>query len=72
MRQLAETLVAVAGDGSYTVRDFPAERKAIDIGDYYADDRRIRGTLGWAPHVELAEGLRRTIDFYRANLDAYL
>jgi UDP-glucose 4-epimerase len=54
------------------VREFPADRKAIDIGDYYADDRRIRRALGWAPVVGEREGLARTLAFYRAHLDHYL
>jgi UDP-glucose 4-epimerase len=54
------------------VRAFPAERQQIDIGDYFADDRLIRQTLGWQPRVSLAEGLTRTLDFYRQHLSHYL
>ena len=36
------------------MRAFPPDRKRIDIGDYYADDRLIRQTLGWEPRVSLA------------------
>jgi nucleoside-diphosphate-sugar epimerase len=46
---------------------FPPDRKAIDIGDYYADYRVIRSTLGWAPKVSLQEGLARTLTFYKQN-----
>lgn len=72
LRALADLLVEVAGTGSYAVREFPADRKRIDIGDYYADDGRIRRTLGWAPQVAEREGLARTLAFYRAHLDEYL
>ena len=72
LRALADLLVEVAGGGTYRVREFPADRKAIDIGDYYADDRRIRRALGWAPVVGEREGLARTLAFYRAHLDHYL
>jgi len=50
---------------------FPSERKAIDIGDYYADYRLIQGRLGWRPKVALREGLRRTLEFYRAEKEHY-
>ncbi len=46
---LARLLVEVNGSGTYRVSDFPAERQAIDIGNYYADFSRIRDELGWTP-----------------------
>jgi UDP-glucose 4-epimerase len=70
--ELARLLVELNGGGEYTVRPFPAERKRIDIGDYYADDRCIRQTLGWTPQASLAEGLRRTLAFYHEYLAHYL
>lgn len=72
LRDLADLLVRVAGEGSYVVREFPAERKRIDIGDYYSDDSLVRAFLGWAPGIDLEDGLRRTVDFYRTHLPAYL
>ena len=32
------------------------------------DITRAKATLGWAPTIPLAEGLTRTIDFFRATL----
>ena len=71
LRQVAEMLVAASG-GRYVVREFPPERKAIDIGDYYADDQAFRQLTGWQPKVSLADGLRRTLDYYGTHLAAYL
>jgi UDP-glucose 4-epimerase len=71
LRALADLLVRVAGTGRYEVKAFPPERKRIDIGDYYAAFDRF-GALGWAPRVPLAEGLRRTLAYYRAELPHYL
>ena len=44
----------------------------IDIGSFYADSTRFRNAVGWTPHVSLREGLARTIEYYRANLEHYL
>ncbi|WP_348771490.1 NAD-dependent epimerase/dehydratase family protein [Azospirillum sp. SYSU D00513] len=71
LRETAETLVKVSG-GSFAIREFPAERKRIDIGDYYGDDGAFRAVSGWTPRVSLEEGLRRTVAFYRQHLDRYL
>jgi len=68
---LARLMIAVNGGGRLRVRAFPAERKKIDIGDYYADWALIRATLGWEPRVALREGLRRTLAFYRRELRHY-
>jgi len=69
---VADMLVAASGEGSYTVRDFPSDRQKIDIGDYYTDDSSFRRLTGWRPRVELADALKRSVDFYRQHLPYYL
>ena len=63
--ELAELLVELAGAGSWRLVPFPAERSTIDIGDYFADDAKIRSRLGWEPRVGLREGLERSLAYYR-------
>jgi len=72
LRDLAQLLVDQNKAGSFQIREFPRERKLIDIGDYYTDDAAFRSVTGWSPQVPLSEGLRRTLDFYRSNLQHYL
>ena len=72
LRALADLLVKVNGSGHFQVREFPDDRKRIDIGDYYADDSRIRSELGWVPQVNLEEGQTRSLDYYRCHLVNYL
>ena len=69
---LAELLVQAHGGGAYTIRAYPAERKRIDIGDYYADDGALRTALGWQPATPLAEGLQRTLAYYGEYLSRYI
>jgi UDP-glucose 4-epimerase len=69
---LAEALVGVNGSGEFDRREFPAERKKIDIGDFVTDDRRFRELTGWAPRTGLEEGLARTVDYYRRHLASYV
>jgi UDP-glucose 4-epimerase len=68
---LARLLVELNGVGHFEQREFPADRKRIDIGDYYADDALVRKTLGWQSAVSLHDGFKRTLDFFRTNLDHY-
>lgn len=71
LRDLAALLVEINGGGSFEIVPFPPDRKAIDIGDYYADYRLIQGRLGWRPRVSLREGLRCTLEFYRREREYY-
>jgi UDP-glucose 4-epimerase len=71
LRDLAALLIDINGGGSFEIVPFPPDRKAIDIGDYYADYRLIQGRLGWRPKVPLREGLRRTLEFYRHEREYY-
>ena len=69
---LARMLVQVAGGGRFNVRSFPADRKKIDVGDYYADDSLIARRLGWRPRTGVREAVERTVKYFRAELPHYL
>ncbi|MBC8160707.1 MAG: NAD-dependent epimerase/dehydratase family protein [Roseiflexaceae bacterium] len=71
LRDLAALVCEIGEGGQYEVIPFPADRKQIDIGDYYGDYRLIQGRLGWRPRYSLREGLARTIAFYRAHREHY-
>ena len=69
---LAEALVGANGGGGFVRREFPPDRKRIDIGDFVSDDRRFRSLTGWEPRIGLEEGLRRSLDYYRRHIVNYL
>jgi UDP-glucose 4-epimerase len=69
--QLVATLTAVAGSGRMKLTPFPEDRAKIDIGDAYSSYERIAALLGWEPRVDLEEGLRRTVEYYRRHRDEY-
>ncbi|GAB4441731.1 MAG: NAD-dependent epimerase/dehydratase family protein [Chloroflexi bacterium OHK40] len=71
LRDLAALIVEFGTNGRYEIIPYPADRKPIDIGDYYGDYRLIRGRLGWRPQIGLREGLARTIAFYREHQQFY-
>ena len=72
LRRLAELLVEINHGGAFVVKKFPVDRKKIDIGDYYADDRLIGRTLGWRPRTSVRAALTRTLAYYRKELRHYL
>jgi UDP-glucose 4-epimerase len=71
-KNLAETLVNEAGHGSVRFVDWPAEIKRIDIGSFYCDSSKFTRATGWRPTVNLREGFRRTLAYYREHLGQYL
>jgi UDP-glucose 4-epimerase len=72
LRELAETLIEVAAQGTFRIRAFPADRKKIDIGDFYSDCRLIGRVLGWKPHTTIRQALAKTVAYYRKELPYYL
>ena len=72
LKQLADLMVAAQPGGEYELIEFPRDRKAIDIGDYYSDFSLIQKELGWVPKVGMAEGLNTTLEYYRANFNHYV
>jgi UDP-glucose 4-epimerase len=69
---LAEALVRANGGGRFERREFPEERKRIDIGDFVTDDRRFRELTGWVPKIALDEGLTRSLEYYRRHRASYV
>jgi UDP-glucose 4-epimerase len=71
-RDLASLLVRVAGSGSVKFVEWPPDKKRIDIGSFYSDSSKFRAKTAWRPRVDLEDGLRRTLAFYREHLSEYL
>jgi nucleoside-diphosphate-sugar epimerase len=65
LEDTAKMMIEISGQANYELVPFPSDRKVIDIGDYYADYRKIRSKLGWQPKVPLKEGLQLSIDYYK-------
>jgi UDP-glucose 4-epimerase len=71
-RHLAAMLTDLAGSGRVRYVEWPAEKKVIDIGDFYADSSKFRRTTGWQPTTSLEDGFRETLAFYRQHFDRYV
>jgi UDP-glucose 4-epimerase len=71
LKDLAALMVELNGGGLHRLVPFPAEQKAIDIGDYCGDYGRIQFVLGWRPRTSLREGLTRTLAYYREHHAQY-
>ena len=71
-RDFTTLLVNVAESGRVGYVEWPPEKKAIDIGSFYADSSKFMQATGWRQTMTLEEGLRRTLTFYRHHFDKYV
>lgn len=71
LREATEMVVEYAGKGALELAPWPADRKAIETGDYVADYSRFTEATGWEPTVEMEEGLERTVAFYKEHQKLY-
>lgn len=71
LKNLAQILIDVAGQGDYIIKEFPEERKKIDIGDYYSDASKIHQELGWKAQTNIRQALKLTLDYFRPRWKEY-
>ena len=64
---IADAVVAAAGSGRVEHVPWPPDRDAIDIGSYFGDSSKAKRVLGWEPRTSFADGIARTVAFYRAR-----
>jgi UDP-glucose 4-epimerase len=70
-KEMAE-LVAAAVPGTEVVQvEWPAERYFVETGDYISNLTKITAATSWRPRTSLAEGIARTVAFYRENRQYY-
>jgi CDP-glucose 4,6-dehydratase len=69
VREVVEVICRVAGsDVEPDIRGTGTPSGEIDR--QYVDATRLRELTGWEPRVDLEEGLRRTVEWYRAHPEA--
>jgi len=69
---VAKLMIEVNGAGNFEIREFPGDRRAIDIGDYYSDFSKIRTQLGWEPKRTLRETIEATLSYFKGSMAHYL
>jgi CDP-glucose 4,6-dehydratase len=68
VREVVE-LIAAAGGGDVSPEYGPGPPPG-EIVDQYLDSTKLRELTGWRPAVALADGLARTLDWYREHPEA--
>ncbi len=70
--ELGQMIISLIGGNSQITVDPPRLRpEASEVWHLESDYRRAREILEWQPQVSLEEGLQRTIDYVKVNLNRY-
>jgi UDP-glucose 4-epimerase len=65
-------LVAASVPGTEVQRvPWPPDRYFVETGDYLSDIGKLTAATGWRPRTSLADGIARTVDFYRRHESKY-
>ena len=65
---LLDLLIREVGQGSYHLRESPAEIKSIDVGNAAFCGDRLETFLGSVPRTSLETGIKRTVEYFRKAL----
>jgi nucleoside-diphosphate-sugar epimerase len=56
----------------YKMISFPEDRKAIDVGDFVSDYSAFRNQFGWEPKVNFEEGIQRSLEYFKNEIEHYI
>jgi UDP-glucose 4-epimerase len=56
----------------YQMIPFPEERKAIDVGDFVCNYSAFRKQFGWEPKVSFEDGIQRSLEYFRREIEHYI
>ena len=56
----------------YQMIPFPDERKAIDVGDFVCDYSAFRNQFEWEPKVNFEEGIQRSFEYFKDEIEHYI
>ncbi len=69
--ELVQAIIRACGSGRYIHAPWPEDRKTIEVGDVVTDFSKLTAHTGWRPTTRLAEGLEKTVAFYRLHRAHY-
>lgn len=72
LRESAEIICDAWPGATFDVKEFPADRKKIDIGDYYSDYGLFNAHTGWRPAVPFRTGVEKSLAYCAENLSFYI
>ena len=72
LEDTAKIMCQMSEGGDYQIIPFPEDRKAIDVGDFICDYSAFRDQFEWEPKVNFEEGIQRSIEYFRKEIEHYI
>ena len=70
-KEMADTIVDVAGSGKVELTKWPDDYEKNETGDYVADISKLQKDTGWETKVSFKDGAEKTVEFYKKNKQHY-
>ncbi len=67
VQEIVETIMKISGVNSEV--HWNPEARRVDIPRSVGDSSKARKELGWRPRVDFEDGMKRTVAWYRSQLD---
>jgi nucleoside-diphosphate-sugar epimerase len=67
VREIAELASSIMRNGRTKIRVDPSRLRPYDVSRLVCDNTKIGNLTNWKPEVSLEDGLRKTIEWYKAN-----
>lgn len=65
---IAKKIIKICGSGHYKTVPFPKDIEKFELGDFYFDISKISRQFKWKPKIDLDDGIKKTIEFYKRCL----
>lgn len=63
--ETVKTIIETANSGTWTFTPFSKERAHQNPGSFITDISKIKTFTAWKPTIELSEGIRKTVEYYK-------
>lgn len=72
LKETAKIMCNQIEEAEFEMIPFPQDRKVIDVGDFICDYRAFSNSFGWQPKIAFEEGISKSLDFFKKELEYYL
>lgn len=68
---MVDAVLEITGTGKKVHIPWPENYEKNETGNYIADTSKIKRTVAWEATVPLKEGIRKTVEYFKANKEHY-
>ena len=72
LEDTAKVMCKLTHGSAYEFVSFPKDRQAIDVGDFICDYSSFASSFGWEPRVSFEDGILRSFEYFKEEIDHYL